>query len=226
MALITRNNCYRTVALLSTPTNKGLAVATGVFLLSKNGTPYLFTAGHFAKHVNANTLVELPNGQGKAPSSFPLFSLTKGGRIDSAIADLSAFPLTGIKPGDQKLFTSRFLTYESLLGDVSRPIDRDATLTIMGFPSGLGHDVKGALVPLSFRTYASSDYFHLKDPAYKEPLLLYALENASLGGYSGAPVFDLDSKNNGVVGFIKGNLDSGSGSVSLVTPSAFAKYLM
>ena len=226
MALITRNNCYRTVALLSTPTESGVSVATGVFVLGKDGSPYLFTAAHFGKHTNARTMIELPNGQGMKPSVFPLFTLTKGERMDSSIADLCAFPLRGIRPGDKKLFTSRFLTYEALLGDGARPIDRDATLTIMGFPSGLGHDVKGSLVPLSFRTFASSDYFYLNDPDYKDPLLLYALENASLGGYSGAPVFDMDSKNNGIVGFVKGNLDSGSGSVCIVTPAIYAKYLM
>ncbi|MCR5348691.1 MAG: hypothetical protein K6E59_03700 [Bacilli bacterium] len=226
MAEITRGNCYRTVALLSTRTEKGVDVATGVFLLGKDGTPYLFTAGHFGKHVNASTLVELPNGPGMKPSVFSLLALTQGNRKDSPLADLSAFPLTGIKPQEKKMFTSRFITYAALLGDGAHPLNRETELTTMGFPEGLGHDVKGCLVPLSFRTYASSDCFYLRDEAYKEPLQVFALENASLGGYSGAPVFDLGSKNNGLVGFIKGNLDAKGGSIAIVTPAIYAKYLM
>lgn len=226
MAIINRNNAYRTVALLSTKSKDGFDVATGVFVLRKDGSPYLLTAGHFGKGVNASTLVELPNGVGRKPSLFSLMELTKGQRIDSAIGDLSAFPLVGIKASDKKLFTSRFLTNDAILGDTSKPIDREKQLTVMGFPSGLGHDSSGALVPLSFRTYASSDYFYLNDPGYKEPLLLFALENASLGGYSGAPVFDMDSKNNGIVGFIKGNLNAGGGSIAIVTPASFARFLL
>lgn len=226
MAVINRTNASRTVALLSTKTSKGIDVATGVFVLRKDGAPFLLTAAHFGKAVNGSTLLEMPNGVGRAPSVFPLLDLSKGQRIDSAIGDLSAFPLVGIKPTDKKLFTSRFLTNDAILGDTSKPVDREKLLTVMGFPSGLGHDSSGALVPLSFRTYASSDYFFLNDPAYKEPLLLFALENASLGGYSGAPVFDMDSKNNGIVGFIKGNLNAGNGSIAIVTPAAFARYLI
>ncbi len=225
MAEINRNNAYRTVALLSTRNGEGLSLATGVFLLRKDGSPFLFTAGHFAKGVNASTIIELPNGVGQKPTLYRLNDLTLGQRIDSPVADLSCFPLIGIKEADRKRFTGRFLTYDAILGDTNRPIDREAQLTIFGYPSGLGHDSKGSLIPLSYRTYASSDYFFLNDPTYKDALLVYALENASLGGYSGAPVFDMDSPNKGIVGFVKGNLDVHGGSITLVTPAAFAKFL-
>ena len=225
MAVINRSNAFRTVCLLSRRDSQGAHVATGVFLLGKDGTPYLATAAHFGKHTDSSTIVELPNGVGQKPSLYRLHALSRGERMDSAAADLSLFPLRGIKPGEQKMFTSRFLTYEAILGDTNLPVDREKVLTVFGFPSGLGHDSKGALVPFSFRSYASSDYFFLNDPDYRNPLLVYALENASLGGYSGAPVFDMDSPNNGIVGFIKGNVNAGEGSVSLVTPAAFAKFL-
>ncbi len=226
MALITRENAIRTVALLSYRLNDSIQCATGTFVLSKSGAPYLLTAGHFARNASKNTIVELPNGIGKKPSYFYLSDLTAGERVDSAIADLSAYPLIGIKEKDKHLFTSRFLTFTALLGEESKPVDREAELTTLGFPSGLGHDAKGALVPLSFRTHASSNFFYLKDDDYKEPLLLFALESAALGGYSGAPVFDMDSRNNGIVGFIKGNLnDPEGGKMALVTPASFAKYL-
>ena len=226
MALITRENAIRTVALLSYPTSNGIQCATGTFVLSKTGEPFLLTAEHFARSSSKNTIVELPNGIGQKPSYFYLEDLSKGQRIDSAVADLSAYPLLGIKEKDRHLFTSRFLTFTALLGEESKPVDREAELTALGFPSGLGHDAKGALVPLSFRTHASSNYFYLNDKDFKEPLLLFALESAALGGYSGAPVFDMDSKNNGIVGFIKGNLnDPEGGKMALVTPTSFAKYL-
>lgn len=147
MAVINRTNASRTVALLSTKTSKGIDVATGVFVLRKDGAPFLLTAAHFGKAVNGSTLLEMPNGVGRAPSVFPLLDLSKGQRIDSAIGDLSAFPLVGIKPTDKKLFTSRFLTNDAILGDTSKPVDREKLLTVMGFPSGLGHDSSGALVP-------------------------------------------------------------------------------
>ena len=226
MAEITRNNAYRTVALLSYRDASGLKIATGVFLLRKDGMPFLATAAHFAKFAPSSTLIELPNGVGQKPSLFRLSDLTLGARIDSAVADLSIYPLQGIKQSEQKFFTSRFIVHAAILGDTNLPVDRDKQLTVFGYPSGLGHDSKGALVPLSFRTYASSDYFYLNDPAYKEPLLVYALENASIGGYSGAPVFALDGPNNGIVGFVKGNLNSAEGSISLVTPASFAKFLL
>lgn len=226
MAEINRNNAYRTVALLSYRDGSSVKIATGVFLLRKDGTPYLATAAHFAKAAPSSTLIELPNGVGQKPSLFRLSDLTLGHRFDSAAADLSVYPLTGIKPTEQKYFTSRFIVQDAILGDTNLPVDREKQLTVFGYPSGLGHDSKGALVPLSFRTYASSDYFYLKDPDYKDNLLVYALENASIGGYSGAPVFAMDGPRNGIVGFVKGNLNSEQGSISLVTPAAFAKFLL
>ncbi len=226
MALITRENAIRTVALLSYRTKDGVQCATGTFVLSKTGAPYLITAGHFARSAASDTVVELPNGTGRKPSYFYLKDLSLGERVDSGAADLSAYPLIGIKEKDKHLFTSRFLTFSALLGEESKPVDREAELTTLGFPSGLGHDAKGALVPLSFRTHAASNFFYLKDNDYQEPLLLFVLESAAIGGYSGAPVFDMDSRNNGIVGFIKGNLnDPEGGKMALVTPALFAKYL-
>lgn len=227
MAPINRNNAYRTVCLITTKRNDGsFDIATGSFILDKSGNPYMVTALHAAKGFNAGTCIELANDRGIKPSVFNLMDISLSSHRYSSIADLAVFPLKNISPPSKKIFTNRFLAPSAIKGDISKPVNREIQLTVVGFPNGLGHDNKGNLVPLTYRTYASSDYMELKDPDFSSPLTVFALEDSSLGGYSGAPVYDLDSKDNGIYGFIKGNLKVGDGSISIVTPAEFARYLM
>ncbi len=227
MAPINRGNAYRTVCLITTVLSDGTySVATGSFILDKQGNPYMVTALHASKLFNGSTIFEVANDHGIAPSKFRISEVTLGAKRESPLADLAVFPLKNIPSSEKKTFTNRFLAPSAIKGDLAHPVNREIQLTVVGFPSGLGHDNKGNLVPLTYRTYASSDFMELKDPDFAKPLTVFALENASLGGYSGAPVYDLDSPDNGIYGFIKGNMKVEGGSIALVTPAEFVRYLL
>ena len=185
------------------------------------------TALHVAKDVDQTTTIEMSNGPGKKPNAFNLYTIAGGHYRKSPAADLAVFDLIGIKEKDKPLFTNRFITPSALKGDSAKPLSRDLEMTIVGFPSGLGHDADGSLVPLSFRSHVASDFFSLADPDFSTKLIVYCLENGTVGGYSGAPVFSLSPDSNGLYGFIKGNVnDDQGGKIAVATPACFINSLI
>ena len=115
-------------------------------------------------------------------------------------------------------------------------LTRDAELTTVGFPLGLG--LRNIFAPLTFRSFPASDI--LKIPRIdmtKYILDFFLLEDPSIGGYSGGPVFDLAYKVDynmtqtkdktrlyGIMHGYRGG--TAGGSMSCVTPISYLKDLI
>jgi hypothetical protein len=110
------------------------------------------------------------------------------------------------------------------------PVSRDIELTSVGFPNGLG--AQGMFSPLTYRSYVSSGLISLNRADTNTPCEFFLLENPSVGGYSGGPVFDLGIMIVGgmttikdrtcCLGLIHGTIsDQTGGKLAAVTPSYY-----
>lgn len=121
------------------------------------------------------------------------------------------------------------------INDSDIPASRDDELTVIGFPHGLG--VQGKFSPLTFRSYASSAFLTLPRADTKTPSDFFCLENPSVGGYSGGPVFDMGYEKMGCAtatkektvlhGIVHGTMsDETGGKIALITPMLYIKDLI
>lgn len=106
---------------------------------------------------------------------------------------------------------------------------RDAQLTSVGFPYGLG--VEGYFSPLTFTSRASSGLLTMPRADTNQPCTFFILENPSVVGYSGCPVFDLAIQKMGAMtttsghgtrcyGIMHGTIsDKTGGKLAAVTPA-------
>lgn len=114
-------------------------------------------------------------------------------------------------------------------------VSRDCELTSIGFPHGLG--TSGMFSPLTYRSYASSGFITLNRFDIGTPCIFFLLENPSVGGYSGCPVFDLSYMVVGGMtvtkdktrcyGIMHGTIsDETGGKLAAVTPAYYLKDLI
>ena len=124
------------------------------------------------------------------------------------------------------IFTNRCYPVDHI-NLANAPASRDDELTIIGFPKGLG--ISGKFSPLTFRSYASSSILTLNRFDTRTPSDFFCLENPSVGGYSGGPVFDLGYQIMGALtttkektimhGIVHGTMtDDTGGKIALITP--------
>ena len=100
----------------------------------------------------------------------------------------------------------------------------------MGYPLGLGTD--GYMSPLSLESKASSGYLTLSRFDTQTTCTFFMLQDPSIGGYSGGPVYDISiyqmggfmSTGSGTIlhGFIHGTIgDNTGGKLAAVTPAFY-----
>ncbi len=205
---------------------------TGYFIV-KNNQMYLVTAAHVALIMAPNNKAVL-RGKEDTPITLSLSELS--GYKDKLswsfheVADIAVLPLNPTKEIIQQHLTNRFLPFEVLVPDLRTP-ERETPLTVVGFPKGLG--VEGHFSPLTLQSYASSGLLSMKRFDTHKISTLFLLQDPSVGGYSGAPVFDLGRyKWGGAIattgtgtlcfGIMHGTIsDDTGGKLSAVTPSKF-----
>jgi hypothetical protein len=128
----------------------------------------------------------------------------------------------------------RFLSYDQFHLDKT-PVSRDFELTSVGFPNGLG--AQGMFSPLTYRSYASSAFITMNRADTNTPCDFFMLENPSMGGYSGCPVFDLGYMVVGAMtttkektmcyGIMHGTVsDKTGGKLAAVTPAHYLRDLL
>lgn len=231
---LTRDETFKVVLNIRTPRSNGLAeVGTGMFVVKDNTKPYILTATHVAKATNSKTEVIISSKSGDC-ESIPLGRLCGTQRwIHHPSADISALSLV-VDPVIYPLLEGRFFPYEQLNTSRTMP-SRDAYLTSVGFPNGLG--AQGKFSPFTFRSHASSSEITLLRADTQTPCNFFALENPSVGGYSGGPIFDLGYIIVGAIttttgptvchGIMHGTLsDSTGGKIAAVTPCYYASDIL
>jgi hypothetical protein len=232
--ILRRDETFKVVFNLRTPTSPNSEeVGTGIFVVKPDGEMYMVTASHVAKTSNINTQVVISDQVGNA-KSHPLVGFN--GQLawrHHPIADLAVlqiFPTPEIEADLQ----NRFFPYDHFEFNRLAP-SRDFELTCVGFPNGLG--AAGLFSPLTYRSYASSSLITMNrfDTFIQSEFFL--LENPSVGGYSGCPVFDLaymvvgsmtTTKEKTICyGIMHGTLgDSTGGKLAAVTPAYYLSHII
>ena len=230
--IILRDDLFTVVCNIRTPKpDNKISLGTGSFI-TKDNKVYLLTAEHVAKTTDDNTILAFGKYQSKC-AVIPLNDLPNGKAwISHPIADMAILELDISSHLD--LFQNRCLPYDHI-NNTEVPASRDDELTVIGFPHGLG--VQGKFSPLTFRSYASSSFLTLNRFDTKTPSDFFCLENPSVGGYSGGPVFDMGYETMGCAtatkektllhGIVHGTMtDDTGGKIALITPMFYIKDLI
>ena len=201
------------------------------FLLSTDENLYLVIASHVAKQMTSNALAFL-RGSKDEPIKFSLTDLAGVGARNWKLHPEADVAVLLLQPSPTVLATylqKRFLPSYAL-EDTLKPPSRDLPLTVVGFPFGLGTEEHFS--PLTQQTRASSGLLRLNRFDNGVLSTFFICENPSIGGYSGAPCFDVSiyklgamtSTGNGTkcYGIMHGTLsDQTGGKLAAVVPSKF-----
>lgn len=231
---LTRDQTFQVVLNLRTAVGGArLEVGTGIFIVKDERIPYILTATHVAKSCAQNTEIVISDANGNS-HSIPLIKLNSAlSWVHHPIADVSVLPLiidTSVAP----LLQGRFFPLDQVNMSGTTP-SRDAYLTCVGFPNGLG--ASGKFSPFTFRSHASSSLITLVRADTNTPADFFTLENPSVGGYSGGPVFDLGYIIVGAMttttgpttchGIMHGTIsDNTGGKIAAVTPCSYVKDIV
>ena len=236
--IIRRDEAFRTVCEFRTsngPTS--LSIGTGIFVSSpvdeSHFKGWIVTASHVAKSTNELTKIVIATQEDRAEH----LPLKMFGRLlewkHHPIADISVFPIS-FTAKNEHFLSNRFFPYDHIKLE-KKVVSRDFELTSIGFPYGLG--IEGSFSPFTFRSYASSGFVTLPRADTHTLSDFFCLENPSMGGYSGCPVFDLGYSTNGIItttkektwcyGIMHGTMsDNTGGKIAMVTPSFYLKDLI
>ena len=185
---LTRDQTFQVVLNLRTPIGKGQAkVGTGIFIVKDDKSAYILTASHVANDCDTTSELVISDSSGNCQ----VFRLDQFCRqlnwTHHPVADLSVLPFDP-DPAIVPVLSGRFFPADQLNISSITP-SRDAYLTAVGFPHGLG--AYGKFSPFTFRSHASSGTITLNRSDTNTPADFFTLENPSVGGYSGGPIFDL-----------------------------------
>jgi hypothetical protein len=223
------------VVFLITHTNGSARIGTGVLLATDIKHPFLATAEHVARTLNRDSEVVMRANDGNA------FRIRMGNIMAGTnafwrfhdTADLALLPIT-VADDLEKELTNKgqrlvFLPAEVLRAEESAP-SRSITITVLGFPLALG--TSGPFSPISRETRPASGFLTVPRFDTHRPALFFLTQDPSIGGFSGAPVFDtklpLNEPNTftmrgggpRIVGIVHGTLsDRTGGKLGAVTPA-------
>jgi len=219
-----------------TQPKKSLSEGTGLLVVDDKML-YLVSADHVAKKTTINTEIII---KGKKDIAYPvqlnkLIDAKESPKwISHKTADIAVLKL---EP-DLSLSTllqQHFLSLSVLQGELVLP-DRAKRLIMLGFPIGLG--AQGYFSPIFKEIKISSGLLTLNRFDTKTPHVTFLLDNHSIGGYSGAPIFELPgsyfkgeaiitSKKLRCVGFVHGTHgDQTVGKMAVITPAAMVVELI
>jgi hypothetical protein len=232
--ILQRDDTFRFVFNLRTPTSQfHESIGTGIFVVKEDKEAFMVTATHVAITCNNNTQMVISDSSGNAISLKLTDFNAELSWIHHPIADISILRINITQTLSSHL-SERFLSIDHFHLEHT-PVSRDYELTSVGFPHGLG--VKGMFSPLTYRSYASSAFITLQRFDTGKPCEFFLLEDPSIGGYSGCPVFDLGYLVVGTMtttkdktrcyGIMHGTIsDETGGKLAAVTPAFYLRELI
>jgi hypothetical protein len=205
---------------------------TGFFIVRNDGL-YLVTADHVAQHMDTSATLTI-RSKADVPLRFSILDFLGNNKAvnwtsskEADVAVLRLFPT-------QQLFQNlqeHFLPFDILVANEEAPM-REKTLTMLGFPLGLG--VTGRFSPISQESKASSGLLMLQRADNRAMATFFLLDKPCAGGFSGAPVFEIPAPYSSggtfivgggrlsCVGLVHGTLsDETGGKFGAVVPSSF-----
>lgn len=196
------------------------------FFVRKGDNLFLATAGHVARDLALRVRLIASDTSGNS-KPYPLDNKVKWTFSDKAdVAVSQVHDPIFISDFMHSALDIRFLT------DTEEFPVPELPLVVVGFPLGLG--VQSKFSPLRRETHASSGLIDLPRADTKQSATFFVLQDPSIGGYSGAPVFIVEAHRfgnkilkgfdaNSCIGIIHGTVsDATGGKLGLVTP---AKYV-
>ena len=230
--IIKRDEAFMAVCELRTKDVVGTAMFVSSPVGSNSFNGWIVTASHVANDTDDSTEIIISTREGKA-ETLPLILFGPLKWIHHSVADISVFQIH-FTSENESFMEGRFFPFDHF--NLERiPVSRDYELTSIGFPHGLG--TNGLFSPFTFRSYASSGFVTLQRADTKTDCIFFCLENPSVGGYSGCPVFDLGYSYNGVLSISKGQTvchgimhgtisDHTGGKIAMVTPAFYLNDLI
>lgn len=231
---LTRDQTFQVVLNLRTPIGSGQEkVGSGIFVIKDDDHAFILTASHVANDCDSTSEFVISDNNGNCQT----FKLDQFCRqlnwTHHTVADLALLPLDP-DPVIVPALSGRFFPANQLNSSVTTP-SRDAYLTAVGFPHGLG--ASGKFSPFTFRSHASSGMITLSRSDTNTPADFFTLENPSVGGYSGGPIFDLGyiivgamTTNTGPTichGIMHGTIsDNTGGKIAAVTPCTYVQDII
>jgi len=226
--ILSRNQIFTVVCNIRIPqADGGEKIGTGIFI-EKDNKCYLVTAEHVARETDKNSYIIYCDSSSNSLKRDLLILNTNLSWKHHPTADISCLEIDIANNFD--LLNGRCYPYTQIEFNTNT-ITRDEEITCVGFPCGLG--VNGKFTPFTFRSFFSSNLVTF--PRFDTKILcdFLCLENPSVGGYSGGPVFDLGYRIVGAIstntsdtrlyGVMHGTLeDETGGKIAAVTP---IKYL-
>lgn len=206
-------------------------IGTGFFVV-KEQSLYLVTAEHVARLLSSKAEIIIKTESNK-PFVLKLQDLWNKPNIPEWRTHKEAdVAVLSLNPSQQTLeyLSKHFLPFDILVTDEKAP-SREVPLAVIGFPLGLG--VSEWFSPISQDAKPASGFLRLPRFDNKKMATFYILDKPSVGGFSGAPVFELPgaySKGGGLViggklrcvGLVHGTLsDNTGGKFAAVVPSIF-----
>ena len=209
---------------------------TGFFLFIHNDL-YLISASHVVSDLRDDAQI-IVSDESYKPVILSWHHLTGSSNLPvwdtHSEADIAILKLSPDQNTLENHLNGRFLPID-LFPIIKEPPNRDLILTSVGFPMGLG--TSGYFSPLTFESKASSGFLTLNRADTFSPCTFFILQDPSIGGYSGCPVFDLSiiklgtmtTTGGGTVcyGITHGTLsDETGGKLAAVTPSYYIHDLL
>ena len=207
------------------------------FFLSAEKCLYLVSASHVANELKEDAEIVVSDANSK-PVVLTWKRLTGSQDVpcwkNHSEADISIMALSPDKKTFANHLRGRFMPFE-LFPSATEPPSRDLVLTSVGFPLGFG--ISGYFSPLTFESKASSALLTMDRFDTKTACTFFILQDPSIGGYSGCPVFDLSiikvgamtTTGSGTVcyGITHGTIsDQTGGKLAAVTPSYYLHDLI
>jgi hypothetical protein len=212
------------------PTGSGFFIINGAALL-------LVTAEHVARGLTGGALavIQGPDGKGLEISLDRLAGARSSWRYHQT-ADLAVLCISTAQASNP-ILKGRFLPVNMIRSEASAP-SRAITLTVFGFPLALG--ITGEFSPISRETRPASGLITTNRGDTKTPAVFFVTQDPSIGGFSGAPVFDtglpystsdaaiqIDGRPIQIVGVAHGTVpDDTGGKLGLITPAHLLAELL
>lgn len=203
------------------------------FLVYTEKNLFLVTASHVAKSMLNTSILILRDTTG-SPIILKTIELVQDTTLNwthHKEADVAVLKLNPPVSLINSVLQKRFIPSYIINPEFSAPL-RNNILTIIGYPLSLGIGKK--ISALTLQTHSASDLLELKRSDTNKYSTFFICENPSIGGYSGAPCFDISiyelgamtSTGNGTIcyGLMHGTIsDDTGGKLSAVVPS---KYIL
>ena len=202
------------------------------FLVSDGDFLFLVTAQHVASQMSRDSLAVLRTSEDR-PITFTLAKLSgASGKLSWVQHEKADVAVLLLHPGSEIMphLKEHFLPKKMVSATLEAP-PRERPLTTIGFPLGLG--VQERFSPISRESKPASGLLTIPRFDTKQTSIFYLLDNPSIGGFSGAPIFEMPgahSSQGGLViggrlacvGLIHGTIsDDTGGKLGAVVPSAF-----